>query len=47
VPGHVGVRQAGLDALIGGLVMHNALSTAPLGREQIRGLVRRAMTKAQ
>ncbi len=39
------VTARGLDALIEGLVMHNALSTAPLGREQIRGLVRKATTK--
>jgi len=34
----------GLDALIEGLVMHESLSTSTLSREEIRGIVRRALT---
>jgi DNA-binding transcriptional regulator YbjK len=35
----------GLDALIEGLVMHKILSTSPLPREQIRGIVARAVAQ--
>lgn len=34
----------GLDALIEGLVMHKALSTSPLPREEILSIVHRALT---
>jgi TetR/AcrR family transcriptional regulator, regulator of biofilm formation and stress response len=37
------VTARGLDALIEGLVMHGALSTAPLERAQIHSLVRRML----
>jgi DNA-binding transcriptional regulator YbjK len=37
------VTARGLDALIEGLVMHNALSPAPLERAHIHSLVRRMM----
>lgn len=33
----------GVDALIEGLIMHNALSPVPLGREEIRTIVARSM----
>jgi TetR/AcrR family transcriptional regulator, regulator of biofilm formation and stress response len=35
----------GVDALIEGLVMHKTLSTSPLPREQIRGIVARAVVQ--
>lgn len=41
------VTARGVDALIEGLVMHNALSTSPLGREDIRTIVAKAIGAAQ
>ncbi len=38
------VTARGVDALIEGLIMHNALSAAPLGREEIRTIVARVVT---
>jgi TetR/AcrR family transcriptional regulator, regulator of biofilm formation and stress response len=35
----------GVDALIEGLVMHKTLSTSPLPREQVRGIVARAVVQ--
>ena len=40
------VTARGVDALVEGLVMHNALSTAPLGREDIRTIVRNVIGAA-
>lgn len=37
------VTARGLDALIEGLIMHNALSTVPLGRDEIRLIVAKAV----
>lgn len=37
------VAARGVDALVEGLVMHNALSTTPLGREEIRTIVARLL----
>lgn len=37
------VTARGVDALIEGLVLHNALSTSPLGRDDIRTIVRDAL----
>ena len=41
------VTARGVDALIEGLVMHNALSTAPLGREDIATIVAKVIGDAQ
>lgn len=41
------VTARGVDALIEGLVMHNALSTSPLGREDIATIVAKAIGAVQ
>jgi DNA-binding transcriptional regulator YbjK len=38
------VTARGVDALVEGLIMHNALSPTPLGRDEIRTIVARTMT---
>ena len=37
------VTARGVDALVEGLIMHNALSAAPLGRDEIRTIVARTI----